>query len=195
MDIAWHAPEDRAELTRRIGTENNAKQRDRLRAVLLAVEGQETLRIARRLGRSRRFVQRWAYVYRERGLAALAPTRQTGRPARLAGQEQARFKARMLAGPTAADHGLCTLRGREARRILQQEFGQAYTLSGVYALLERLGLSCLRPRPRHRKNDLEAMARWLVGAPLLSRKSPKPIPSSRSKPGSRTKPGSASKAP
>ena len=194
MDITWRAPEDRAELARRIGIEKNAKQRDRLRAVLLALEGQETLQIVGMLGRSRRFVQRWVYVYRDRGLAALVPVRQSGRPTRLTPAEQTRFKDRMLAGPTAADEGLCTLRGREARRILQTEFGKPYTLSGVYALLERLGLSCLRPRPRHRKNDLEAMARWLQGAPLLSRTSPKPTPRSRSKPGSRTKPGSASKA-
>jgi hypothetical protein len=40
-------------------------------------------------------------------------------------------------------------------------------LSGVYELLHRLNLSCLRPRPLHRKNDPEAMAQWLESAPFL----------------------------
>jgi hypothetical protein len=45
--------------------------------------------------------------------------------------QEAAFKARMLAGVTPADEGLCTLRGKEARRILQKEFGKHYTLGGV----------------------------------------------------------------
>jgi putative transposase len=75
----------------------------------------------------------------------------------------------VLAGPTAADGGVCVLRGEDARRILEREFGVRYTLDGVYDLLHRLDLSCLAPRPRHRKNDPAAMRQWLDGAPLLSR--------------------------
>jgi transposase len=74
----------------------------------------------------------------------------------------------MLAGPTERDGGVCTLRGRDAVRILQQEFGVSYSLEGVYDLLERLNLSCLKPRPRHRKNDPQAMKTWLERAPFLS---------------------------
>jgi hypothetical protein len=63
----------------------------------------------------------------------------------------------------------------------------------VYDLLHRLGLSCLVPRPRHRKNDPEQMQHWVKNAPLLSRTSPKRTPRRRSRSGSRTKRGSASK--
>ena len=186
---------DRKTLGERIATEANAKQRDRLRAVALALDGEEAPRIARRVGRTRRFVQEWVYRYRDHGLEGLRAKPQPGAPARLSAQQQAAFQARMRAGPTAADAGLCTLRGPEARRILQQEFGKTYTLSGTYKLLHRLGFSCLKPRPRHRKNDPAAMAQWLADAPLLSRKSSNSIPARPSKSGSRTKPGSASKAP
>jgi hypothetical protein len=44
----------------------------------------------------------------------------------------------------------------------------AYTLQGVYDLLERLHLSCLVPRPRHRKNEPQVMRQWVERAPLLS---------------------------
>ena len=78
-------------------------------------------------------------------------------------------KAPPLAGPTQADDGVCTLRGADARRILAGEFGVQMTLSGVYDLMHRLNLSCLKPRPRHRKNDPQAAADWLEQAPLLRR--------------------------
>jgi transposase len=64
---------------------------------------------------------------------------------------------------------VCALRGRDAVRILKNEFGVEYTLDGVYDLLARLGLACLKPRPRHRKNDPAVMRQWLETAPLLSR--------------------------
>jgi transposase len=195
MNITWRVPEDREELPRRIAAEKQAKQRDRLRAVLLAAQGQEALPIARMLGRSRRFVQQWAYIYRDQGLEAVHATPQTGQPKKLATAQEAAFKTRMLTGVTPADQDLCTLRGKDAQRILEQEFGKKYSLGGAYALLHRLGFSCLMPRPRHRKNDPAAMEQWLKDAPLLSRKSATNIPTSRSRPGSRTKPASASKAP
>jgi len=195
MNISWRRPEDREELPRRIAGEKHAKQRDRLRAVLLALQGQDAPQIARMLGRSRRFVQQWAYVYRDQGLDAVRPLPQTGQPTKLARDQEAAFKARLLAGVTPADEDLCTLRGKDAQRILAQEFGKKYSLGGAYALLHRLGFSCLMPRPRHRKNDPAAMDQWLQDAPLLSSKSAGNIPNGRLKSGSRTKPASVSKAP
>jgi transposase len=62
---------------------------------------------------------------------------------------------------------VCALRGEDARRILAREFGAEMTLDGVYALMRRLNLSCLKPRPRHRKNDPQEAADWLGRAPLL----------------------------
>ncbi len=160
-------------LRERVRAEVGAKQRDRYRAVLLAAEGGEDGvelegdQIALRLGRSPRFVDQWLARYRRDGLPGLSPRRAKGREPRLDATQQQAFKARILAGPTGADGGVCALRGEDARRILAREFGTEMTLDGVYKLLHRLDLSCLRPRPRHRKNDSAAMADWLERAPLL----------------------------
>src|ERR1035437_7721437 len=78
MLVSERTSGDRKELRRRISSEKNAKQRDRLRAVALALEVQEAPRIARMLGRSRRFVQEWAYAYRDGGLEAVKATPQSG---------------------------------------------------------------------------------------------------------------------
>jgi transposase len=194
MQVELHHPEDLTSLCQQSHQQRDAKQRDRYRAVLLALEGRSAPAIAKILARSRRFVQRWVYTYRDHGLTAVAPERQTGRPPNLPATEEESFKERFLADPTEAD-GVCTLRGKEAQRILKEEFGVEYTLAGVYDLLHRLGLSCLAPRPRHRKNDPEQMQKWVEEAPLLSGKSPKRTPSKESRSGSKTKRGSASKAP
>lgn len=195
MHIHERQEGDLKQLRQRIRSEHHAQQRDRYRAVSLAIEGYETLAIQHTLCRSRGFVQRWTYAYRDGGIAALQPGKPTGAPPKLALQQQEAFKRRMLGGPTEDDAGLCTLRGRDAVRILEREFGVAYSLSGVYDLLHRLDMACLKPRPKHRKNDEQAMQQWLDEAPFLSSAcAGSRNKTSKSKSGSRTKPASVSKA-
>ena len=172
MTVTLHHPSDMMTLRQRVEAERGARQRDRYRAVLLAATGDDGVeldgeQIARRLGRSPRFVDQWLGRYRKGGLEGLRHRKATGRPPRLDAARQLAFKARVLAGPAGADGGVCTLRGEDARRILAAEFGAEMKLSGVYALMHRLNLSCLKPRPRHRKNDPQAAADWLDRAPLF----------------------------
>jgi len=192
MQIQAHHPDDLEQLRQRSRQERDAKQRDHYRAVVLALEGHSAPAIAQILARSRRCVQLWVYAYREHGLEALTPKRPPGCPSKLPVEKQSPFRERLLAGPTARD-GVCTLRAKDIRRILREEFGVAYTLAGVYDLLHRLGFSCLAPRPRHRKNDPAQMQQWVEQAPLLSRPQPRSTPTARSRSGSRMRPGSASK--
>jgi len=130
MQITLHHADDADALPDRIDRTPHAKQRDRLRAVQLAIEGESTPAIVRMLGRSRGFVQRWCYVYRDHGLDAGGARSPSGRPSQLTAEQQAAFKQRVLDGPTEAD-SVCTLRGRDFIRILEQEFGVRYELSGV----------------------------------------------------------------
>lgn len=60
MDVTDGNCGDRRRLVRLIAKESDATQRDRLRSVLLALQGRETLEIAGTVGRRRAFVQRWA---------------------------------------------------------------------------------------------------------------------------------------
>ena len=169
MKVMVRREGDRERLDELIAREKVAVQRDRLRAVRLALDGVEALQIAATLSRSRRFVQEWAYAYRDGGVEAIEPGKSSGRPTRLPREKEQAFRARMLGGATEADGGVCSLRGVDAVRILEAEFGVRYTLDGVYDLLHRLRLSCLAPRPRHRKNDPRVMRQWLEDAPLLSK--------------------------
>lgn len=180
-------------MTRLIRTTPNAKQRDRYRAIELAIAGEQTLPIMRMLGRSRGFVQRWCYTYRDHGLKSVRPQSPPGPQTRLPPEQHAAFRQRVLDGPTPTD-GVCTLRGRDFIRILHEEFGVSYQLQGVYDLLHRLNLSVLSPRPEHRKSDPQAMQRWVEHAPFLSETCSNNTPTRRLPCGSRTKRGLANKA-
>lgn len=178
MQIVEHSPGDVKILKQKIRSENDAKQRDRYRAVAMAIDGMQTKQIMKKLDRSKNFVQRWNYFYRDGGIEAITAKRQTGRPTKLEAAKESVFKERITVGPVECDE-VCTFVGRDAKTILEKEFGVKYSLPGAYALMHRLGLSCLTPRPKHRKNNPEKMQQWLGQAPFLSRKSEKTTPTKK----------------
>lgn len=168
MEIREREAGDAGRLEALVATEVDAEQRDRYRVALLALNGWTAPRIAEALSSNRRTVQAWAYRYRDGGIAALTPGKPPGNRPRLPPEQYQAFKERMTSGPRDGD-GVCTLRARDAQRILAEEFGAPYRLKSVYDLLHRLGLSCLKPRPRHEKADPEAQERFKTeSAPLLS---------------------------
>jgi transposase len=174
MTVVLGHDDDLALLRELVRDERKALQRDRYRVVLLAAEkpdGAEMTReqMAAAVGRSRQFVDEWIGRYRRGGIEKLQARKQPGNKPSLTKQQQEAFKARLLAGPTQADGGVCTLRGKDAQRVLEVEFGVPLKLSAVYEWMHRVGLSCLKPRPRHRKNDPQAMKAWRdESAPFLS---------------------------
>lgn len=193
MTIEPFAPEDRSLLATLAAAEPNAKQRDRYRAVALAMGGLAGDDVAARVGRSPRFVDAWAARYRAGGVEALRPPKRPGPRPKLTPAQAERLRARLDAGPTPAD-GVCALRGKDICRIVAAELGVTHTLGGIYDVLKRLGFSSLLPRPRHRKNDPAAMAAFRARAPFLPGSWPRPTPASGSAGSPRTRPGSASRA-
>jgi transposase len=158
-DVAW--------LRRLAVKEKDAEQKDRYLAVVHAAQGVETAVIQRMLARSRGFVQRWAYAYRDGGIGALKDKPRGGSRPKLPREQEEQLKARLDAGPRPED-GVCTLRGKDAIRIIEEMFGVKYTLNGIYPLLRRLGYSCLAPRPRHERQDQAAQKKFKQEtAPLL----------------------------
>jgi transposase len=150
MHVVEHEPlEELRGMTRR---QKRSREHTRFRAVVLAREGKTAPQIAEALGCGRRPAQEWVRRYNAGGAAALAERRHTGRPPGLPPAREAELRARIDAGPTAAD-GTCAFHGEDVRKILEEEFGVVLKLSAVYGLLHRLGYSRLCPRPRHPRAD------------------------------------------
>jgi transposase len=154
MHVAPHRTQE--ELEREERTERDATRSKRLRVLILGIEGWTAPAIARAVGLSRRACQDLVRRYNERGLAALEERRGRPRKPTLTGDQEGAFRERVEGGPTESD-AVCTLRGKDFQRVLADEFGLLRSLSAVYRLLHALGYSCLRPRPRHRKSDPEAI--------------------------------------
>ena len=179
MYVVARQAEDLAELQRCVCREKNAKQRDRYRAVLLALQGEQTKAIMDKLARSRGFVQGWVYAYRDGGIAAIAEAPRSGKPPKLSPQQIAALRE-LLDGGAEASQGLSALRGQDVQTFLQEQFGVTYSLSGAYDLLHRLNYVPLRPRPRNPKQDAAALEQWRGSAPLLSKPCGSNIPTSKS---------------
>ncbi len=77
------------------------EQHDRLLAVHHAPGGMETLDFAAAILRSRKFVQRWAYAYRDGGIDAIVLKPRGGRASALGGEAAAKLTTRLDAGAKA----------------------------------------------------------------------------------------------
>jgi transposase len=158
MKVNWKDSSDEQRLSGLVATTPGAKQRDRYRVVLIAGRGLgeraelEREEIAAAVGRSRQFVDQWVGRYRKGGIDALVPKRQRGAAKRLSDEQEAQLCAKLDAGPPP-EEGLAAYNGPVLRERIEQWFGKAYSLPGIYKLLHRLGYNDLMPRPRHPGTD------------------------------------------
>lgn len=181
------------ELRRAARSQKDARMRIRLQGIVLGKQGRTAEEVAEALGVSRRAVQQWVCRFNHSGVEGLPRRCGQGRRGKLSIEERERLCVRLDAGP-GEDDGVCTLRGKDVQRIVEKEFGKLYQLSGVYALLHRLGYSCLVPRPKHPKADLQALEAFKKTSEHRLRPSARRILRSVSRSGSRMKPASGSKA-
>lgn len=142
----------------------DADERDRVRMVVHAREGDTGAMIAQRLGCTDRAVRKWIRRYNEGGLAGLKDLPRTGRPRHLQSVREDEVRRRLDDGAQVQD-GVCALRGEDVRRILEEEFGARYSLSGAYVVLHRLGYSSLMPRPQHPQADAAAQEEFEKNTP------------------------------
>lgn len=165
MHVVGHRSLD--ELKRQARAEKDVRVAKRIQMVVLAIEGYTAPAIAQSVGYSRRVCQQWVARYNASGPEGLQDKTGRGRPPLLTPEEQERFRKRLDAGPTEEDR-VCTFRGVDAQRILEEEFGKVRSLDAVYYLLHQLGYSSLVPRPQHRQADPEAQETFKKSSPNKS---------------------------
>lgn len=191
MNVASH--HTLVQLKRLYRTERNARLAQRIQGVYMAKMGRTCPEIMLITGAARRTVQQWVAKYNSGGLDALIEKPRSGQPTKLPRDREEEFCRRIESGPTEAD-GVAALNGPAIRRMLEREFGQTYSLWGVYDLLHRLGYSCLCPRPQHEQADPQAQETFKKNSRKGWTKSQPLIQASESNSGSKTKRVSVSKA-
>jgi len=143
------------EIANLVRTEKDGRVRQRLMAMRFISQGQSIPQAAKRLDISERPLRKWLYRFNEQGPIGLQDAFRSGQPPKLDNKNIEQFKQRIRQGVTETDN-VCSLRAKDIQQILQKQFNARYSLGGTYFLLHRLGFSCLCPRPRHPKADVEA---------------------------------------
>lgn len=140
-------------------SESNPRLARRIQAIALARQGYSCPEIIEITGNCRRAIQSWVAKYNAHGLEGLKEQHRSGRHPKLPPAKHKKFCSRIDTGPAKKD-STATFYGKDIQQILETEFGVVYSLNGVYQLLHRLGYSCLAPRPRHEKADIQAQKRF-----------------------------------
>jgi transposase len=132
----WSAePECAQELAQAARREKSGRVCSRMLAVRHLLKGHDADETAGLflIGRSQLYY--WLHRYRAHGVAGLRDLPRPGAPKHLKPEDEPAFRRMIEAAPAAR------YRGEDIRRLLREHFNASYSLSGVYMLLQRLGLS------------------------------------------------------
>jgi len=147
-----------------VRTEKDGRVRQRLRAVKFISQGQTIPQVAKRMDIAERPLRKWLHRFNKEGPSGLCDAPRSGQPPKINTRQIEKFKRRIRQGITEQDN-VCSLRGKDLQQILQKEFNARYSLGGTYFLLHRLGFSCLCPRQRHPKADIQAQETFKKSTP------------------------------
>ena len=186
--VEHHSAEELQGLFRQ---EKNARVAKRIWIAWQARLGRIEPQITAAIGLSRRSVQNWVQRYNEEGLAGLQDRAGRGRQPILSEAEQQLVVERLEEGPREDD--VCSLRGLDFQKFIEERLGKLMSLSAVYDLLHELNDEWLVPRPKHRKSDPEAIAAFKKKSRKNSREFRPSIPANRSSPSFRMNADSVSK--
>lgn len=128
--------------------ERDGRVRGRILALLHLARGHTVAQTAGQYALGKSVLYGWIRRHDGEGVEGLRDRPRSGQPQHLAREHEQAFLLRLHEGPPPGS-GLAAWRGEDLRALLREEFDAEYSLSGVYALLHRLGQSSLVPRPRH----------------------------------------------
>jgi transposase len=173
-------------LKKKIRSEQDADVRDRMRVIILAVKGLTDGEIGDRLGYSIQWVKKWIGRYKKGGLEGLRDGVRPGQPTLLTDEQVLILYDEVLAGPDPSSP-LSRYRISDVQALIKERFGVEFSLSGTHALMQRMLLSHVKPRPSHPKNDPQAMEDWKKKPVMSFENKKRPIQEKPFKSGSRMK--------
>jgi transposase len=97
----------------------------------------------------------WIQRFNRDGIEGLRAKKPTGRPAKLTAEVEQALRVKVLQGPSAKE-GLVRYRLVDFQKFLREEHNVSMGESGIWYVLQDLGLSWKTGRQRHPKSDEEA---------------------------------------
>jgi len=163
---------DAGQLRRLAGRADDVHQARRLLAIAAAYDGLSRAEAAMMAGMDRQILRDWVRRFNDEGPAGLVNRRAPGNPRRLTAEQEAELAQTVRAGPGEA--GLAHLarwRCADLKALIHERWGVAYHERTIGKLLDRLGFSHITTRPRHYRQDPEAMETFKKTSPPSSRRS------------------------
>jgi transposase len=158
------------ELRRSARREPDRRAAMRLLAIANALDGLSRAEAARRAGMERQALRDAVLRYNAEGPQGLHDRPRSGRPERLTPGQQASLKAWVLRGPDPERDGISAWRLADICARAERAYGVRYSGWGMSRLLERLGLSRQKARPRHPWGSAAERAAFEKGAWIEARR-------------------------
>lgn len=146
-------------LKKKLKSKTYLEIRDRIRAVIYALNGRTDRDIAEILDYSLGWVKKWISRYNSEGFEGLYDQTRPGAPTLLTENQIQILHDEIIAGPDP-EGILSRYRVSDLAKLVLRKFGVQYSPSGMHALMKRMNLSHVKPRPQHPKNDPRVMEEW-----------------------------------
>lgn len=151
---------DAAILRQLAATVKDAGQARRLLALAAVYDGKDREEAARLSGMDRQTLRDWVHRFNRCGPDGLINAKSPGRSPKVS-QEQMEELARLVeAGPDPEKDGFARWRCVDLKRVLGARFAVDLSEVSLGRILKKLGFSHISARPRHPKQDPEAIANF-----------------------------------
>lgn len=138
-------------LTELYKSEENPKARIRLLAALLRKEGMTLQEIGNKVKYPLTTVGDWLRRMHREDISRRYSIKQSGRPRRLTEEQEAELDLILSKSPREVDLPFVIWMTKLVCAFIRQRYGISYKIRQTRNLLCRLGFSCQKPRPAHRK--------------------------------------------
>jgi transposase len=156
MPVLRELPETlyRHDFTKLARREWDGRVRMRLLALAHLQEGRGPREVGRMLKVHEKTVLKWLRRFRAGGVEGMAEQPGRGAKRRLKAEQEPHLKALLAQAQAKRSGGRLT--GEAIQALMAAHFGVEYSLSGVYVVLHRAGLSWISARSKHPQGNPEA---------------------------------------
>ena len=147
-----------ATLRRLATTAKDAGQARRLLALAAVYDGKDREEAARIGGMDRQTLRDWVHRFNQCGPDGLINARSPGRRPKLSKEQMEELGRLVEAGPDPQKDGFARWRCVDLKRVLGARFAVDLSEVSLGRILKKLGFSHISARPRHPRQDPEAIA-------------------------------------
>jgi len=154
---------EKEEIKVAMSNEKNIVVKERLQAIHMSMQNLKRYEVANHINRSTEFVGKWIKIYKQSGIEGLKEKRGGVRHHHL-NQEQEQFVKDIVTHslPSDCNYSQPTWSGALIVDLIETMYSKTYSRNGVYALLDRLGVSYKKANKIDPKKSQKVINEWKI---------------------------------